>query len=97
MGEDKEYKLQTFNVQDECTGTPVSSTLCDAVPARKQEESPFSLEKGGEDRVGSVLPVLADLRMPSVVSQPAWESAPAMFYGGAVDVPVIWGLPLLYC
>ena len=26
-------------------------------------------------------------------SQPAWESAPAMFYGGAFDVAVIWGLP----
>ena len=29
----------------------------------------------------------------SMVSQPAWESAPAIFYGGAFDVAVIWGLP----
>ena len=28
-----------------------------------------------------------------MVSQPAWESAPAMFYGGAFDVAVMWGLP----
>ena len=33
------------------------------------------------------------LRYGSVVSQPAWESAPAMFYGGEFDVAVIWGLP----
>ena len=32
-------------------------------------------------------------RTSQVVSQPAWESAPAMFYGGAFDVAVIWGLP----
>ena len=27
--------------------------------------------------------------MISAISQPAWESAPAMFYGGAFDVAVI--------
>ena len=32
-------------------------------------------------------------QVTSVVSQPAWESAPAMFYGGAFDVAVIWGWP----
>ena len=28
-----------------------------------------------------------------MVCEPAWESAPAMLYGGAFDVAVIWGLP----